>query len=444
MYFDQLRQIIDYLNQKNFKTLQSIRRVGDNLIELQFDRNTFLLIDLHKGASTIMMPPARQEGVKKYSAAFDTIMHKRLNRTQILGFELVNEDKIMRLKLLSRGQYKEARLAIQFEFTGKYTNAIILDEQERVLEALRHIERHSSSRVVRVGAVLEPVPKPNFRFKSYPIEDVEAFLKEGYEQREATALKELKSLKIAHINKQLAKLKKSLQFIPSEAFLLKQATQFQKEADVILANIYQIKGYETHLELFDFEGQKLRIDLDKSYAKASLMAQERFNKAKKFRQKAKNSHIERENLQSRISFLEQLKLLILEQKDRQSIERLYPKQKKSKRKKEPPKPYEVFWFDEYKILLGRNTKANQKLLEDCKANDMWFHLKDRPSAHVVVVADKRNIPPHIIKQAAQLCVDFSVKDHGRFSVDYTRRKALQLQENANVLYNDYETIIVKH
>jgi predicted ribosome quality control (RQC) complex YloA/Tae2 family protein len=167
-----------------------------------------------------------------------------------------------------------------------------------------------------------------------------------------------------------------------------------------------------------------------------------FNKAKKSRQKAKYLHIERENLQNKRDYFTQVHKLIKEAQTVQAIDTLMPKQK-SKNKKERQKPYEVFWFDTYKVLLGRNTKANQALLQDAKANDMWFHLKDRPSAHVLIVSDKQKIPMDIIQRAAQLCVDFTVNSSGRFSVDYTKRKEVSIQEGANVLYNKYETVIVQ-
>ena len=105
-------------------------------------------------------------------------------------------------------------------------------------------------------------------------------------------------------------------------------------------------------------------------------------------------------------------------------------------------PYELFWFENYKVLLGRNSKANQAVLENAKSNDLWFRMKDRASAHVLIKSDKQKIPEHIIQLAAKLVVDFSVTATGRFSVDYTKRRELQIQEGANLFYNKYDTIII--
>jgi len=44
----------------------------------------------------------------------------------------------------------------------RYTNIIIIDQDEIVLEALRHINHSISSRVVEVGSKLLPLEQKNF------------------------------------------------------------------------------------------------------------------------------------------------------------------------------------------------------------------------------------------------------------------------------------------
>ena len=40
-------------------------------------------------------------------------------------------------------------------------------------------------------------------------------------------------------------------------------------------------------------------------------------------------------------------------------------------------------------MLGANERENIYLLENSKASDFWFHLKDRPSCHVIVQNSKK-------------------------------------------------------
>ena len=77
-----------------------------------------------------------------------------------------------------------------------------------------------------------------------------------------------------------------------------------------------------------------------------------------------------------------------------------------------------------------------------KANDLWMHIRDVPSSHVIIRTDKQNLPDSVIQAAAKLCVDFSVKNPGDYEVDYTKRKFVKVQEGSNVLYNKYDTIRV--
>ena len=91
-------------------------------------------------------------------------------------------------------------------------------------------------------------------------------------------------------------------------------------------------------------------------------------------------------------------------------------------------------------MLGKNEKGNISLLQSAKAKDIWIHMKERPSCHVIIKTDKQNIPLHIIKSAARVCVDFTMFEKGRYLVDYTPRREVNIQNGANVLYNKYKTL----
>ena len=52
----------------------------------------------------------------------------------------------------------------------------------------------------------------------------------------------------------------------------------------------------------------------------------------------------------------------------------------------------VFFYEGYKIMLGNNERENIYLLENSRASDFWFHLKDRPSCHVIVQNNKKELP----------------------------------------------------
>ena len=94
-------------------------------------------------------------------------------------------------------------------------------------------------------------------------------------------------------------------------------------------------------------------------------------------------------------------------------------------------------------MLGTSERENIYLLENSKASDFWFHLKDRPSCHVIVQNTKKELPQSVINKAATLCAKFWVDYYGVYEVDFTQRRNVKIQHGANVLYNPYSTIVVK-
>jgi len=94
-------------------------------------------------------------------------------------------------------------------------------------------------------------------------------------------------------------------------------------------------------------------------------------------------------------------------------------------------------------MLGRDERENIFLLENSRASDFWFHLQDEASSHVIVSNTKKVLPEKLIIEAAKICAKFSSDFGGTFSVDYTQRRNVKIQNKANVLYNPYSTVVVK-
>jgi len=220
-----------------------------------------------------------------------------------------------------------------------------------------------------------------------------------------------------------------------------EADKNQLYANLILNNLHNIKPYQKRLELEDYEGDKVVVELEKEFSSAAQMASHLFTKSKKAKQKIMHLHIQRESLSSKIEHTKLFIHSVKEAKDISKIELLFPKQLKNKKIKRDDS-IEVFWIEGYKVSLGKNEKGNITLLKNARARDIWMHLKDRPSTHLIITTDKQALPERIIKSAAKLCVEFSTTQKDRFLVDYTPRREVSIQNGANVLYNKYKTIEV--
>lgn len=439
----ELHAIVKRLN--DFSFISRARRIDDTVIEIVFDKSQSYFFAMTKGHGFIYKAPS-QRPLQSYNAPFDALLHSLLSGSKLIHVEVPDNDRIIRFKLAPKSSYKDQIIYLQLEFTGKNTNAILLDENEVIIEALRHIDAQSSFRVVRPGVELLGIPafdgkKQKHAEESHPIEDIDSYLETIFTQTEAKKLLESKKQKRSLVAKKIDKLEQLLRQLPNEEQLTNQSTQYQKYANLILANLYQIKPYDTHLNTYDFEGNAISIDLPQ-HIKVNRISDYYFNLAKRAKNKAKNVHIEKENLLSKKAFYDNIYYALEQAKSPYELELLVPKRAKSLRKKEKLREGELFWIEDYKVFVGRNSSENQKLLALAKANDLWMHIRDIPSSHVIIRTDKQNLPDSVVQAAAKLCVDFSVKNPGDYDVDYTKRKFVKAQEGSNVLYTHYDTIRV--
>lgn len=423
------------------RKINAIYRISDNTIKIAFDRSTTLYFNMHKGQSHIFMCDDLKRS-KVYQAPFDVILSKQFNRSTITDISLQDDDKIIRISTAQSSAYKESQSVLQLEFTGKYTNAIILDKEETVLEALRHIEAGTSYRVIKVGHSLETPPPPPYQAKEYPLDDVRSYLYETYETELHKRLDILKTQKISLLEKQLKKIQKLLNSLEDEKSLENEVEQQQYYGNLILANMHLVRPYMPTVELTGFEGEAVTITLPQHLPSVSAISNYFFKVGKKAKQKMKNLHIERTNLEQKAEHLHFFIQTVNEAKDIASIEMLFPPRIKSAKTKRD-ESIETFWVEGYKVMLGKSEKGNIQLLQNARARDLWFHMKERPSTHVIITTDKQNLPQSVIEAAARLCVDFTLFEKGTYLVDYTPRREVKIQDGANVLYNKYKTIQIE-
>ncbi|MDD2789757.1 MAG: NFACT family protein [Sulfurimonas sp.] len=436
MKLSHLKQITSYL--QKFTKISAIFRVSDTILKVVFDKDDDIYFEMQRSNANIFKTQSYPRS-KVYNAPFDVVLAKRFNRANILEIGLLNDDKVLRLKSSVASAYKEEITYLQIEMTGKYTNIIILDEQNIVLEALRHVDLFSSFREVRVGQKLLDIPVAPFEAKEFPLEDVEAFLYAQHAHEQLQKLASAKKQKITFLQKKLKKLEKLLYGLDDEEALLKEAELSQHQGNLVLANMHNIKPYSRVLELQDYEGAAIKIELDKSYSSVSQIANALFSKSKKAKQKASHMHIEKGSLEAKIEHIKLFIHAVQEAKDVAKIELLFPKKVQNKKIKQNDS-IESFLIEGYKVQLGKNENGNVQLLQNAKAKDVWLHLKERPSTHVLITTDKQNIPMSVIEAAARLCVEFTTIQKDRFLVDYTPRREVSIQSGANVLYNKYKTI----
>ncbi len=434
----ELQAITQRLN--DFTFISRARRIEDNTLEIMFDKSESYFFNMTRGHSFVYKAPS-QRPLQGYNAPFDTLLHTLLSGAKLIAVDVPHDDRILRFTIAPKSSYKDKIIYLQLEFTGKNTNAILLDDNEVIIEALRHIDADSSFRVVRPGIELLALPDFERKEETQQIDDIDAYLENTFTEIQANKLRELKKQKCSTVAKKIKKCTQLLNKLPNKESLKTQANTYHTIGNLILANLYQIKPYDTELKTYDFEGNEISIPLPKDL-KVNRMPDYYFNLSKRAKAKAKNVHIEKENLNSKKAFYENIYHALQQATTPYELELLVPKRAKSLRKKEKLREGELFWIEDYKVMVGRNSGENQKLLSLAKSNDIWMHTREIPGSHVIIRTDKQNLPESVLHAAAKLCVDFSTTHPGNYLVDYTKRKFVKIQEGSSVEYDKYQTLSV--
>ena len=163
----ELKAIAERLDQFTF--ISRARRIEDNTLEIMFDKSESYFFNMTRGHSFLYKAPS-QRPLQGYNAPFDALLHSLLSGSKLIAVDVPNDDRILRFTIAPKSSYKDKIIYLQLEFTGKNTNAILIDDNEVIIEALRHIDADSSFRVIRPGMELLPIPRrvlsPNSTKKS--------------------------------------------------------------------------------------------------------------------------------------------------------------------------------------------------------------------------------------------------------------------------------------
>ncbi|WP_457596673.1 NFACT family protein [Hydrogenimonas sp.] len=440
MKFFEIEAVRDHL--RNFSRIRRIRRIEDNTLCLAFDGGESIAFDLSRGGGDIFAASC-DEGARAYHAPFDNLLKKRFEGARILGVETPGGDKVLAIEAEQRGAYKSFRSTLRLEFTGRHTNAIILDERGVVLEALRHVDEESSYRVVKPGLPLAPLPPYEGPRTTGSVDDTASWLQERARARKARRLAALKKRHANALAKRIERLKKALAELPEARKLEEEAKRYADYGAIVLAHLHEIAPYDRKLETVDFAGNPVTIELP-PLPNPKRMGEHFFTLSRRAANKAKNLHIEKENLRSRLAFYERLRRNLEKAESESQIHLLFPPRQHNRRKREPRLQCETFQIGEWRLLVGRNERENAWLLGHARAGDLWMHLKDRPSAHCILQSGgRRQVPRAVVEKAARICVEASTTQPGDYLVDFTPRRNVKIVKGAQVNYVDYDTVKVR-
>lgn len=87
---------------------------------------------------------------------------------------------------------------------------------------------------------------------------------------------------------------------------------------------------------------------------------------------------------------------------------------------------------QYTIYIGENKQENWNMIDNAESNDLWFHVENLPSCHVILKCNEhknKNKKPcrKLLKQCAYLCKIHtnSAKSLRKCTITYTRVECLE-------------------
>jgi predicted ribosome quality control (RQC) complex YloA/Tae2 family protein len=182
---------------------------------------------------------------------------------------------------------------------------------------------------------------------------------------------------------------------------------YKIRADLIMANLHNIRQGMEHIVLPDFyhEGRMVDIPLRKELSPQA-------NAALLYR-KARNQHIEIERLQESLRLkqnqIRELRQLISEVEGISDLKALREKStaitaQNIREEKAVSMPYHEFLFNGFRIWVGKGAMQNDVLTQRLAyKEDLWLHAKDVSGSHVLIKHQPgRSFPKDVIERAAEL------------------------------------------
>lgn len=110
-------------------------------------------------------------------------------------------------------------------------------------------------------------------------------------------------------------------------------------------------------------------------------------------------------------------------------------------------PLQFTTSDGFTVLVGRNNRQNDRLtMKTASNNDYWFHTKNIPGSHTILVTEGKAPTPAAMEEAAALAAAHSrAKDSSQVPVDYTQVRHVSKPQGAKpgmVVYVNYKTMFV--
>lgn len=368
-------------------------------------------------------------------------------------------DRIVRVVGVRKRDNRRQSRDLILELLGRDSNIILVDgESNLIMECLHRIpEKETGTRVVSPGVSYEPPPLGNrplverprpgegrpmspgigtdnrgrrkLTLEADPETDVvfetaldaaDAYYGEALQSQMAESLKRMLA---GPLRNRIRAIQRRLEKIQGDRTRAEKFAAMQQDGELLKANLHLVKRGMDSVTVQDWEtGERRHISLNPAWGKIENMERLFARSAKGRRGRAMVERRIRDTLDELRALEDQL-YFVEEAADLDALNQLASesptgaprsKERNNQSRNQQNRDPETMWRrflspGGREVFVGKSGRSNDLLLRrKARKGDLWFHVKDRPGAHVLMPVRTREPPSDTDKEfAAGLAVHFS-------------------------------------
>ena len=252
------------------------------------------------------------------------------------------------------------------------------------------------------------------------------------------------------IHKQQQKLRTRLEKLDADRAKVAGAEELQRRGELLLCYQAQFPRGSSGGILADWDGiRQFQIQLDPALGPAQ-QAQAWIKRAGKYRRSLPIIDQRVEQTREELKSLEESLFLVDAAETPAELGELVRAEKslgtttRTKSAAVGPRRYQL---GDFQLMVGRTPRQNDELVQRSRRDDLWFHVKDSPGAHVVLKTAGRAPDPEIIEAAARCAAHHSSrKQDAKVLVSFTSARRVKKPPGSPagfVIYSEELTLWVR-
>src|SRR5574344_1391833 len=404
---------------------------------------------------------------------FCMLLRKHLEASRIIKINVPQDERILEFYFDAYNEIGEnIHICLAIELMGKHSNVILYNYDNNVIIGCCHNVGAEKSREREMMGGLPYIYPSSKKLKSEKaLKNITTFFSEIYDKtqpiseqidkyfeclQEKEILKSSKQKLLTEFNNKLKKNKLAIDKQNKQLKKSNQGLQYKKNADLLMANLFNLNDYSKQVEIVDFEtNSPVIINLDEK-----MSIKENANRFYKLYTKSKTAILKSEEFLEKFlqekKYFEEIIYFINNAETFSELEEMdfelnYEKNLKIKQNKNSQKNSIQICKEkigDFEILIGKNSKQNDyiisKLADD---EDLWFHTKDFAGSHVLLKTKGHfTIPDEMYLKCCEIAKENSAgKNSTKVGIIYTQRKYVKKPPKAPLGYvidrNEYEIIV---